>query len=736
MRYSSQEFTLGGVTPIRDSLPLPSTYSLVLHASDEEGTTAIQQQFDIVLADHDVSLSRSVLPTINITADTLFNLALNSSLDFLGVLVDGKPFQPEYLADLLVDTSCCPWLSYDHKTRHLSGNPASDFQACEPVLPVKLVTIFNETLQTNISMALVPSYFSTDAIPAIVAGKDGHLQFDLKPYFSNTSGPNDVDLSTSYDPNEAGNTVYFDGQTAVLNGTIPSTFSKKPINVTFAAYSRITHSTSHTSVSITLSPSDHKSEDFDGSDHHGGLSAHAKLVLGLSIAFGVVGGMLGLGILFVLFRRCARIEDTALGGQMGQQASSDKWYGIEEGKGYRYSEKPPEHARSPLNYGNLGLHRMLERSHSDLSSNDGSATTQSPGVMSKREFSTRIRETVRTVSDKYARSRRAPQALSLNRPVIGKPILISEVPVSGSPPDPFSDFDSGPGSSFLTRTSSSSDDGFIPQRRPDCLTRSPPAVHLEDCRNESRDSIASVVAHVAESVVQTAFRASIRSDMSISSDHHEPLPSPVAQRPRLVPFTSAMRVPVPSMSMTSLDSPQGSFEGPHWVLSQKATVEKQEQTPSPRIKKSRSGDELAIGIHCVQAFGVENPVNTVGSTLTVSTNVRSSFSSLESSHHGHQTGEIEVVKIVARVGERFKFRIALGATSPGSFGGSHRLQARLVSGQMLPKFLHVDLNGRRGSGAVVFYGVPSTGDTGEFDTGVYDGNICVGRLYLEVIGRE
>ncbi len=60
--------------------------------------------------------------------------------------------------------------------------------------------------------------------------------------------------------------------------------------------------------------------------HHGGLSgpAHARLVLGLSIAFGVIGGMLGLGILLALFRHCARVEDTALGGQVGQQAWSER----------------------------------------------------------------------------------------------------------------------------------------------------------------------------------------------------------------------------------------------------------------------------------------------------------------------------------------------------------------------------------------------------------------------------
>ncbi|SJL03459.1 uncharacterized protein ARMOST_06815 [Armillaria ostoyae] len=738
MRYNSQEFTLGGVTPLRESVPIPSAYNLVLHASDEEGTTALQQRFDIILADHDVSLSRAVLPTINITAGTPFSLALNSSLDFSGVLVDGEPFQPEYLADLLVDTSCCAWLSYDQKTRHLSGNSASDSQNDEPVLLVKLVTVFNETLQTNVSMALVPSYFSTDTIPPIVVGGNGHLQFDLRPYFSNTSDSNDVELSASYDPSEAGDVMSFGGQTGLLNGTIPSNFSKKPINVTFAAYSRTTHSTSHTSVSVTLSPSNHKSEDFDGSGHHGGLSgpAHARLVLGLSIAFGVIGGMLGLGILLALFRRCARVEDTALGGQMGQQAWSEKdrkWYGVEEGKGYGYSEKLPAHTRSPLNYGNLGLHRVLERSHSDLPSNLTSAGMQSPGVMSKREFITRIRETVRTVSDKYARSRRAPQAINLNRPVIGKPILITSAPVSGSPPDPFSDLNSGPGSSFLTRTSSSSsDDGSIPQRRTDCLTRPPPVVHFEDSRNGSRDSIASVVAHATEAVVQTASRASIRNAMS---DHHEPLPSPLAIRPRLVPFTSATRVPVPSMSVTSPDSPESSFEGPQRVASQKAFVEKQARTPFSGVKKSGSGDELAIGIHYVHALGAENPVNTAGSTLTVSTNVRSSFSSLESSHDGHQTGEIEAVKMVARAGERFKFRIALEATSPGSYGGSRSLQARLVSGQKLPKFLHVDLNLRRGSGAVAFYGVPSAADIGEFDAGVYDGDVCVGRLYLEIIGR-
>lgn len=346
--------------------------------------------------------------------------------------------------------------------------------------------------------------------------------------------------------------------------------------------------------------------------------------------------------------------------------------------------------------------------------------------MSKKEFMYRIRDTVRNISDTYSRRRRP----NLNRPVIGKPILINTMyNPDGLPPSP-NPFDdprtrTGPTVSFATetRSSTSSDDGSIPRRRIDGLPSRPAIVHFAD-GGGSRDSMMS---HAAEAVVQTASRASVRSAMSVASDIHASM-----ARPRLVPFTSASRVPIPNMSISSPpgSSDGGSFDASQRIVSQTALVDS--------VGKSNSGDELSFGIHYVRALGsdqAQQHVGTAASTLTVSTNVRSSFSSLESSHNGHERSGFEVVKMVVRAGERFKFRVPVEPLSPASDHVLRRLQSRLMSGNVLPKFLHADLTGRKNAGGVEFYGVPGPGDTGELDVGVFDAGVCVGRVHLEVISR-
>ncbi|KAF9052265.1 hypothetical protein BDZ89DRAFT_1107574 [Hymenopellis radicata] len=724
MRYNPQEFTLEGVTPREDSISIPFYLNLVLHAADIKGATAATQAFDIILSPHEVCMTKPFLPTVNVTANAPFNVPLNSAADFSGVLADGRAFQPEDITELIVTSTGYPWMSYDRATRHLSGFAPSD-TSIHPVLPVQLATIYNQSIKTNLSVALVPSFFSAEDLPPVVLGKDGRVDINFEPFFSNSTSmrPGDVDLSASPDPFQAGDFLNFDSSSAVLTGEVPRSFPSKRINVTITAYSHITHSTSHASLSLILPPSDHKNEDITPYDGPLSKATHAKLVLGLSIAFGVIGSVIALGVFLAVFRRCARVEDTALNGEEEQKAWSEKdrkWYGIDKNEDIEKSPgSSPSEARATKQepYGGLGLRRVLERSHSDLPSDASTAGSklQSPGVMSKREFMTRIRDTVRNVSDTYSRRRRP---LNLNRPIIGKPILITNVPTSSqsSPTDPFMDsqVNSVP-ASFFTRSSTSTETHSIPERRTDCLSpRQPAIVHFAD-GGSSRDSIASVVTHAAEAVVHTASRASVRSAISITSDIQP------SMRPRLVPFTSATRVPLPHMSVSSpTDSPDV------------------RQLSLMVFGKSVSGDELTMGIHYVRALGVDRRVGPTASTLTVSTNVRSSFSSLESSQHGHGHPGLETVKMVARAGERFKFRVAIDPPSPvsTSTGSSiRRLRARLMTGDSLPRFLHADLNGRKNVGAVEFYGVPSAGDVGELEVGIFEGAVCVGRVDLEVIGR-
>lgn len=805
MVFNPKSMTLNGVAPHEDDISCPAIISLNLIASDQEGYSAASLPFDLVIATHELSLSTSSLPTINVTTSTPFNISLTSPVDYSGVLVDGQSIQPSDIVALSIDTSAYGWLTYDSFSRTLSGKPSDDVHTSgpRPLLPVILSTAFNQSIRTNVSLAVVPSYFSVPNLPSLQVPKDGQVHFNLQQYFSNITMEeprDDVSLTSTFDPTEAGDFLAFDPATAQLTGDIPGNFAATHIDITFTAYSHVTHSTSHAALAISVTPSDGKRKGFS---RPSGLStrAHAKLVLGLGITFGIIAGLCLFGCFLAAMRHCARVGDTALVGEEGRSAWTEKdkkWYGLgleklpgeNQGRGYGWTERyisppdrsrhamdlaedpfePTDRARSGPDYGNLGLglRRVSERSHSNPISHAISSPgnkPRSPGVMSKREFITRIRETVRRVSDKYGSGRRR----SPTRPVIGKPILLrgrktqsshADAPGFGSS-DPFDDPgpQSHPGSTILSNSpSTSTGERSIPRRRADFAPpRSPPQVHFEDGQLARQESISSSASdssarnHAAEAVVHTASRAtSVRSGRSTSGlSRLSDVPQVAGPRPRLVPFTSATRVPVPLLAPPPLA--EGSSEDHHQlvttthrVASQSAkicdiSVNEEQADVSNQIKSSRSGDELSMGLHYVRTLGADQyAVRNDPSTPTLSTNVRSSFSSLESSHQGHTVAG-DAMRMLVRTGEKFRHRVPLdSASSYTSSRGARDLEMRLRSGGPLPRFLHVDMGGVRRKGAVELYGTPAVSDLGEFDVGVYTSSdgVCVARVVLEVIRRH
>ena len=101
--------------------------------------------------------------------------------------------------------------------------------------------------------------------------------------------------------------------------------------------------------------------------------------------------------------------------------------------------------------------------------------------------------------------------------------------------------------------------------------------------------------------------------------------------------------------------------------------------------------------------------------------------------------------MLARVGEQFRFRIAL--TLPATAAAA--LEVRLASGERLPKFVRADFvttgprQGSAGDGkgrrCVELSGVPGRGDLGDLSVGVYEkGTVgeCVGRVVLEIVERS
>ena len=505
LTFNSKTITLDGVVPPPDQVTQPLELDFNLHVSDQEGYTAATLPFTVVLADHELSAVRDSLPTINVTTADEFLVSLLSPADFTGILVDGDNIQPSNISSLLVDVSGYGWLHYDPPSRTLSGTPGN-ITGPNPVLPVNLTTVFNQTLQTHVSLALVEPYFVVPVLPAMNVSKGDDVDFTLKDYFSLTANPgsNETTVTATYSPITVANFMRYDPDSTKLTGSIPMkyTSSVDHFTVIFTAYSHVSHSTSHTSMDVYV-PGTGNNQSLSPSYPSGlATEAHRKLVLGLVLTFGIIGGLCLLTGIFAIVRRCSHVPDTAVLGEEGRIAWSEKdrrWYGLTlSPRGTRVIErvdkvfdpnasvdadKTMEGLPMPSPMG-LGLRRVSERSQQEGADaphpHHAHYDIEAGGVMSKKEFLSRIKETVRQVSDKYSMRRQRGQPRPAAQLVIGKPILVATTRTAGAAtaamgggsPSNLGDEailpPSRPASTFLTGSpSGSTETRSIPRRRAD-----------------------------------------------------------------------------------------------------------------------------------------------------------------------------------------------------------------------------------------------------------------------------
>jgi len=200
-----------------------------------------------------------------------------------------------------------------------------------------------------------------------------------------------------------------------------------------------------------------------------------------------------------------------------------------------------------------------------------------------------------------------------------------------------------------------------------------------------------------------------------------------------VPFTSATRVPNPQAPSPN---PDGTVRNAR-VTSHTATATVWQKNNENVPADTSSSDDLSVGIQYVRALGSDTmPTDNATSTLTVSTNVRSSFSSFESSEPGH--GRERSVRMIVRAGEDFKFRVTLPPTGSPESSQYRGLIAKLASGESLPRFLHVDLHSNKRSGGVEFYGAASARDVGDLNIVIClakEPGTCLARVLLQVAGN-
>jgi axial budding pattern protein 2 len=151
---------------------------------------------------------------------------------------------------------------------------------------------------------------------------------------------------------------------------------------------------------------------------------------------------------------------------------------------------------------------------------------------------------------------------------------------------------------------------------------------------------------------------------------------------------------------------------------------------SPFGSGASEADELQVGLRYVRALG-EDEREASGSFSSVESS-QPTRSSTGSSGMG---GRSDVLRVLVRVGERFRFRLPVRAGA-----GAGGLTARRVSGELLPAFLYADLDVMRGDkhrDTVKFWGVPRADDVGDVHVGVYAVNgVCVAEAVIEVLIRS
>jgi len=654
-----------------------------------------------------------------------------SSLDYSGLLIDGRPIQSANISEVVIDTSKFgSWLKYEGKTRSLSGEPPDNLGTLilSP-LPVEITTSFQQQIHTNVSIALVPSFFSAETLEALHVTPGQAINFKLASFLSGRSdlgSPSDVNLTATLEPENSNSFLVFDNKTMLLSGSIPPTFEGDAIKVTFTAFSRVTHSTSHANLNISLDQGRNASSPTSAEQ-----KARSHVLLGIAIAFGIIGGLLLLIALVAICRRCRRGKDSVHDSEEGRHGFSDTdteehWYGFGAVEKREQSQSEGVLVNLSDSIRRLGS-STLNRIRPGASANSFRSPPQpsdlvlSPGEnsMKKAEFVGKLRNAVRVVSDKYTSvSRRIRPSKSRPRLIIGLP-KNSETPPFTTPI-----LANPPASLSLGGSPSPSIPDSIPTRRADFAppkNNSPrqssllsstrgigPSVNYEQNSPRSASDRSSIESHAQEAVVQTARAMSVRSGQSVSVSY----PSQTLAdggRPRLVPFTSSSRVPVPRIPFGdngSLAANYGSPAGLKRIASLSVEVEG---------KGSREED---LGSY-VRAFGMDTTDNAIPS-----------FSSLVSSQTSVTTKN-RPAKFLARIGERFLFTIHVAEMTD-------TVDVRLVSGGQLPRFVHVNRMGGISRNIVQLWGLPAIGDEGELEIGIYtsDRGVCIGRAIMEVVSKS
>ncbi|GAA5990574.1 hypothetical protein JCM10908_003138 [Rhodotorula pacifica] len=309
--FDNSTMTFNGLAP---NPAQKGTWTLMLGASDHYGYVDVWQEFDLVVSEHSFELlgsnaadtnntiAQGVLPSLNATVGG----PVKYTIPLEGFRIDNSTVTRSNISSVTADFSranlgVSDALQLETNTSSLAivgAIPASyNSSASAGTVQLTLVDQYNDSLQTNISIRIVPSLFDTSKFPATFGVKEGsNFSEDLSRFVATSSSQkrslrsslSSANLSLSVSPADASSWIALDPASFTLYGKAPS--SGTNATATLDALDPSTGAISRAMFLFTVNPdgSGTTTAGKSGSGNgKGGLSQAAKLGLGLGLGLGL-----------------------------------------------------------------------------------------------------------------------------------------------------------------------------------------------------------------------------------------------------------------------------------------------------------------------------------------------------------------------------------------------------------------------------------------------------------------
>jgi axial budding pattern protein 2 len=225
IKFDRDGLDFDGVVP-KWPLNTTASFRFLIHGSDQEGFSAVNQAWNLIVAAHELGQNHS-LSTFNLTTGQNINQTITLA-DLDGIVFDRAPLESLANLSASLDTSCCSWLTATNFS--LSGRAPSDTGSF--VLPLSLhYPAINQTLRTSLNLSVISSVFTQSELPDLTASPGSQVQFDLSRYLVN---PETSKLNITISAPDAP-WLSFDSQTLKLSGKAPKDGEGTKLTVKFNA---------------------------------------------------------------------------------------------------------------------------------------------------------------------------------------------------------------------------------------------------------------------------------------------------------------------------------------------------------------------------------------------------------------------------------------------------------------------------------------------------------------------